>query len=712
MRRILVCALLAALWPAAAAAAPVDDVDPMVGTAPPGFVFPGAVVPFGMVQNSPDTMGEFAYSGYLATDPTIRGFSLVHLSGPGVRKAGDLPFMPTVGPIVSRDPYAYASPFSRAREHAEAGYYSVVLDASQTKVELTASEHAAMQRYTFPPSPQANVIVDVRRSVEGVHDGAFVQTGPNEITGWTRGRYPVHFVARFSRPFTKVDDLSVSFDTTTERAITMRAGISFVDAAGARRNLEAEAPDRRSFDDMRAAARQRWAAQLDRVRVEGGTALERRSFYTALYHALLHPNVFTDVDGRYLGADGRPHVAEGRTHYANFSSWDTYKAQNQLLALLEPQRYRDMLRSLLATYRESGKLPRWGEHSIDAAHMSGDPVIPMIADGACRSLLSDADRAELLEAAQDLVRRRPPELGELGFLPMKPGTTLEYGGADFALALLARRAGDDEAAAAALQRSLNYRNILDPETRWVRPRNADGSWHEPFSTTDETGFQEGNSWQYSWLAPHDARGLFDRMGGDAVAKKRLDHLFRVHPEAQNRVTFFGVAYRFDQHAPGNEHDMQVPWMYPFAGAPWRTQHELAEIRTLFRPTLDGLPGNDDLGSLSAFHVFSALGFGPVTPGAPIHVVGSPVFERATITPSKRQPFTVHAPGAAPTAPYVQSATLGGRPLERAWFHEAILTRKGGTLRLEMGSRPNRAWATAPDERPPSASDAPLSAFGC
>ncbi|HEX8084877.1 MAG TPA: GH92 family glycosyl hydrolase [Solirubrobacteraceae bacterium] len=707
---LLLLALLA--LPAAALGEPVDEVDPMVGTAPPGFVFPGAVVPFGMVQNSPDTMGEFAYSGYLATDPTIRGFSLVHLSGPGVRKAGDLPFMPTVGPIVSRDPYAYASPFDHARERAEAGYYSVVLDASQTKVELTASEHAAMQRYTFPPAAQANVIVDVKRSVEGVHDGAFAQTAPNEITGWTRGRYPVHFVARFSAPIAAHDDFSLRFDATAQRTITMRAGISFVDAAGARRNLEAEAPDARSFDDMRAAARERWRAQLNRVQVEGGTALDRRAFYTALYHALLHPNVFTDVDGRYLGADGKPHLAQGRTQYANFSSWDTYKAQNQLLAILEPARYRDMLRSLLATYREIGKLPRWGEQNIDAAHMSGDPAIPMIADAACRGLLSDADRTALYAAAQDLVARRPPELAQLGYLPTRPGTTLEYGGADFALALLARRAGDAPGAAAALQRSLNYRNILDPETKWIRPRDADGTWYEPFSPTDETGFQEGNSWQYSWLAPHDARGLYDRMGGDAAALERLDHLFRVPPEVENRATFFGIAYRFDMHAPGNEHDMQVPWMYPFAGAPWGTQRELSEIRTLFRPTLDGLPGNDDLGSLSAFHVFSALGFGPVIPGAPLHVVGSPVFTRATVQPFRGPRFTVEAPGASLTAPYVRRATLNGRPLDRAWFQEAALTKKGGTLRLEMGAEPNRDWATAPQQRPPSASDTPLSGFGC
>ena len=693
----LLLVLLACAQPALAA--PVDDVDPMVGTAPPGFVVPGAVVPFGMVQSSPDTEGEFAYSGYLSTDPTIRGFSLVHLSGPGVRKAGDLPFMPTLDPAVG------SAPFTKADEHAEAGFYRVRLGTG-IGVELTASTRAAMQRYTFPPGAPGHLIVDVTRSVEGTHEGAFAQRGDREIAGWTRGRYPVHFVARFDRPIVARGERSVTF---AARTVTMRVGISFVDEAGARRNLEAEAPDGRSFEDMRADARARWAEQLGRVQVEGGGALERRGFHTALYHAFLHPNVFSDVDGRYLGADGQPHVAAGRTHYANFSSWDTYKAQNQLLALVEPRRYRDMLRSLLATAREAGKLPRWGEQNLDAAHMSGDPVIPMIADGACRGLLSGTERAALYAAAQDLVARRPPELAQLGFLPMRPGTTLEYGGADFALALLARREGDAAGARAALARSLAYRATQDPETGWIRPRNADGSWYEPFSTTDETGFQEGNSWQYSWLAPHDARGLFDRMGGDAVALERLDHLFRAPGEVGSRLTFFGTVYRLDLHAPGNEHDMQVPWMYAFAGRPSGTQRVLADIRTLFRPTLDGLPGNDDLGSLSAFHVFSSVGFGPVTPGAPLHVVGSPAFPKATIRPAgSKRAITVEAPGAGPLAPYVQSASLNSRPLSRAWFHEDELR----TLRLVMGSRPDTTWATAGRDRPPSVSDAPLSAFGC
>ena len=622
-------------------------VDPMIGTVAPGFVFPGASVPFGMVQNSPDTDGEFAYSGYLYHDALIRGFSLVHLNGPGVRKAGDIPFIPFVGPLVSTEPRVIGSPWDRANEAASPGYYRVLLQKYATEVELTAATRAGMQRYTFPPTPEANVLVDVARSVEGVHDGDVTQTGPAEISGWAQGRYRVNFVARFDRPLTSFSRDGkagvATFDTTDDRVVTMKAGISFVDADGARRNLEAETGDGFDFEGMRAAARSQWNDVLSTVRVGGGTELEKRSFYTALFHAQQHPNVFSDVDGRYIGFDKAVHVAEGRTQYANFSSWDTYKAQNQLLAMLQPKRYSEMLLSLLADYREGGTLPRWGEQNFDASHMSGDPVIPMIVDGFCRGLLPEP--LAFYEAMKDLVVRRPAELAQLGYLPDRAGTTLEYGGADFALALMADRLGLTADRDRWLQQSLNYRNILDPETKWIRPRHADGSWLTPFDPMSDEGFQEGTSWQYSWLAPHDARGLYDRMGGDGVATERLNTLFALPPEVQTKATVFGIVYRTNQHAPGNEHDIQVPWMYPFAGQPWRTQDELREIQQIFRATPDGLPGNADLGSMSAWHVFSALGFGPVTPGAPFYVVGSPQFTRAEVQGvGMKKPFVIEAPG--------------------------------------------------------------------
>jgi predicted alpha-1,2-mannosidase len=445
------------------------------------------------------------------------------------------------------------------------------------------------------------------------------------------------------------------------------------------------------------------------VEIGSGNPLDRRAFYTALYHSFLHPNVFTDSDGRYRGQDDAIHVAEGRVQYSNFSSWDTYKAQNQLLALLQPARYRDMLRSLLADAREGGNLPRWAEQSIDPAHMSGDPAIPMIVDGACRGLAAGAELDALYEGALALRDRRPPELAALGYLPDRPGTTLEYGVADFALALLAHRLGRDEDAARLLADSLRYRNILDPETGWIRPRAADGSWHEPFLTTDETGFQEGNSWQYSWLVPHDARGLFDRMGGNEEVGRRFDIFFALPPEVQTRATLFGLVYRLPQYAPGNEHDIQAPWMPAFAGRPWQVARVLRDVRTLFRATIDGLPGNDDLGGLSAWHVFSAIGFGPVIPGAPLHVIGSPQFERATLHLDGAD-FTVRAPAASPLTPYVQAARLNGAPVTTSWIADRAV-RDGGMLDVDLGPTPS-AWATAPAAAPPSASDSPLSEFGC
>lgn len=718
-------------------------VDPMVGTLAPGFTVPGAATPFGMTQVSPDTGGPFAYSGYSWHDPRIQGFSFVHLSGPGVKKAGDIPLMPTVGPVTSSDPRSYASLYDHATETAEAGYYSVGLDSYGIDAELTASTRTGMQRYTFPPVPQANVLLDVSRSVEGVHAGSIEVVDSDTVRGWARGRYPVYFEADFSRPFTSYGTWSgstltpgsasaegngvggwVSFDALTSQEVTVSVGISFVDAEGARANLDAERGD---FDELRAAARQAWNAELAKVQVTGGTPLDQRTFYTALYHSLLHPNVFNDVDGRYVGFDGQVHLAEGRDQYANFSSWDTYKAQNQLLASVWPDRYRDMLLSLLADAQQGGKLPRWGEQNLDASHMSGDPAIPTIVDGYCRGVLADVPAEEvaaLYAEMKELVEGRQPAWQQRGYVPLQTsdsgaGTTLEYGVADFALALMADALGDDAQTAASLQDASSYRLLLDPETKWIRPRNDDGSWLTPFDPAlDETGFQEGNSWQYSWLAPHDARGLFDLMGGDAAAVERLDTHFSeavgskvpvAVAEAQSRATLFGLAYRTNQYAPGNEHDLQTSWMYAHAGQPSKVQSVQRQIQGVFRPTIDGLPGNDDLGSLSAWYLWSALGLGPVTPGAPFYVVGSPLFERAVLDLPGGNDVTIEAPGASLVGKYVQSASLGGAPLDRAWItHSELLM--GGTLRLEMGTAPAPDWGTA--SVPPSVSDSDLSAFGC
>src|SRR4051794_18332942 len=430
MRRAALLVLLLLALPAAARAADLAQyVDPTIGTFGTGWVFPGADVPFGMVQNSPDTLGPLVYAGYMGNDALIRGFSLVHESGIGVTDGGDLPFMPWVGNgTPPSDPMQYAAPFDHANEHAKAGYYSVLL-GNGISVELTAATHTAMQRYAFPPGVDPYVIVDPRHNNHGASDapnisaneGEFAQTGPDEITGSTfNGDYRVFFVARFDHPIAAVGANWVKFASqTAPNPVTMRVGISFVDKEGARRNLAAEAPPGATFDAMRRDAYAAWNTELQRVQVEGGTLADKRTFYTALYHALLHPNVFEDVDHRYRGFDDVIRTVEGRTQYANFSLWDTYKAENQLLATLFPGRYADMLRSLLAdAEQQGGKLPRWAQDNHDPGYMTGDPVIPMVADGVCRGVIDGDEAAQLYDRSVDLLGRRSPNLLAHGYLSL------------------------------------------------------------------------------------------------------------------------------------------------------------------------------------------------------------------------------------------------------------------------------------------------------
>jgi len=726
VRRLLLplIALLALSASAARAADVAQYVDPMIGTFAGGFTWPGADVPFGMVQNSPDTFTPVAgyqglvYSGYMYNDPEIRDFSLVHLSGPGVAKAGDLPFMPWVGSTPPTDPTQYATPFSHATEQASAGYYSVTL-ANGIKAELTSALRAGMQRYTYPAAVPAYLIIDPNHDNHGsTKGGGFTaKVGSKEITGFTQtDHYPVYFDAQLSAPVTAVGPNYVQFDPG--QTVTMRVGISFVDAAGAANNLAKT--HETTFEGMQADAYGAWNDELSKITVTGGTTGDLKTFYTALYHALLHPNVFNDADGRYRGFDNQIKDAGDTTQYANFSSWDEYKAENQLQATLAPDRYHDMLISLLRDAQQGGNLPRWAEENYDPAHMSGDPAVPMIVDGYCRGLLDSTEAQALYQRSVDLQALRPADWKQLGYEAFDKhdsgaGTTLEYGVADFSLGLMAHALGLDGDADKYKAQSENWKKLLDPSSLWIRPRNSDGSWYAGqtpagFDPTEPTGFQEGNSWQYSWLVPQDPRGLFDAMGGDAAAVQRLDHLFLEPAIVQNQQTFFGVEYHSDQWAPGNETDLGAPYLYPFAHQPAKTQAELAAARGDFLPTPNGEPGNDDLGGLSGFYVWAALGIGPFTPGAPLYMVGSPLFTSATIHLHNGKSFTIDSPAASVTNKYIQSATLDGAPFNDVWFDDHVL-RHGGTLHLEMGSQASD-WGAK--DAPPSVSDKNFSwdSFGC
>jgi len=771
------CALMVAgVAPASAVAATdlASYVDPMIGTYPPGFVNPGPVMPHGMVGLGPDTEGPLNYGGYHYVNNTITGFSHIHTSA-GVFRGGQIPVMPVAGDVILDDPVSqipgigteaspipgYSSPFSHAAETAEPGYYQVLLERYAIDAELTATERVGVHRYAFPPAQEASIVFDPARNLDGYDNTASVSIDDDIVTGHIDSRddnVKVFFAASFDQPVTSArtfKDGAFSDASTQEGARTgavltfapgtvveMKVGISFTDIQGALANLETEAGDR-TFDEIRAAARAAWNAALGKVEVEGGTDAEKTSFYTAMYHVQFFPNVFSDADGRYRGFDDAIRTADF-DHYTQFSLWDSYRGQNQLLAVISPDRYRDMVRSLLDMYRQGGKLPRWTFANRDPSHMSGNPVIPFIGEGWCRGALSDmtsADKDELLEAMRERTFNNPGgNYDELGYAPVPPlgthpggipkvdqlhdggggnaGTTLEYGIADFALALMADSRGVEAERDRLLDRALYYRNLLDPETQWIRPRHADGTWLEEFLPENDYGFQEGTSWQYSWLAMQDLAGLFELMGGNQAVEQRLDVFFNLPasgtvpvawPKVQNQATLFGLFYAGNQYAPGNEHDLQAPFLYNYAGAPWKTQAVARGAASLYTPTPDGLPGNDDLGALSGWLVWTMLGIYPMTPGAPVYTVASPVFEHATIHRPGDEDLVIAAPGSSSINRYVQTATLDGEALDKTWFTEA----EGNEVSLELGPLPNMAWGSAPEAAPPSLSSHPeLDGFGC
>jgi predicted alpha-1,2-mannosidase len=739
---------------------PVDYVDPLIGTLGGGFAFPGPDAPYGMVQVSPDTDGYLAYTGYMYHDQFIRGFSHHHIESMGVKSNGNLPFMPTIGPVTSADPRLYWSKFDHATEVAEPGYYSVLLEKYGIQAEVTAGTRVGMHRYTFPPAPQANVILDVGRSNKewepwdpstSVHQSSLNVIDDHTVTGTADSDqdYTIHFAAQFDRPFTefgawdKYGDAPVagkesgsgkgaggyvSFDTTSDRDVVVKVGISFVSRANALMNLNAEKPDW-DFDALRQKTRDQWADALGRIKVEGGTDADKKSFYTALYHAQQHPNLYSDVNGEYMGYDDEVHVASDHEHYANFSLWDTYRGENQLLATIEPGRYRDMLLSLLDVYEQTGRFPQWAMNDALPDYMVGDPVQMTVADGYCRGVLDGTDVDAFYDALRHqafVVRRQwNADYLDRGWVAGGGSETLEYALADFALGLMADSLGRDADRDALLARAHNYANVIDPSSGFARPRNADGSWESPYAPEEPDHFVEGTGWQYTWLAPHDLRGLFDLVGagrgGDQLVRDRLDTFFSTAagehstiavPEVQQKSTAFGILYAGNQYAPSNEHDLHAPYLYDYAGQPWKTQALVRGYQSLYRPTPDGLPGNDDLGSMSAWYVWSALGFYPVTGGAPVYAVGSPVFERAVIEPAGAgPPVVIDAPGASLAGKYVQSARLGEDDLARPWFtHDELFER--GHLALVMGPTANESWGSAVAAAPPSLTGHDLSAFGC
>jgi predicted alpha-1,2-mannosidase len=719
-----------------------------------GNTFPGATLPFGMVQFSPDTeqgFGKDERGSYLYHDTAIRGFSLTHLSGPGCPVFGDVPFMPVVGGLAvspAADPNAYRAKFSHERESASPGFYEVALDTG-VRVSLSATARTGFGVFTYPASNAATLLIDAGRNASGVTEAAWQADGDRRLSGWVasggfcgaRNKYKVYFAAEFDRPFVsagtwrgeKVTPGSravkgaktggfVTFDTTAERAVRMKVGVSYVSAENARLNLRAEQAGW-DFDAVRARARARWNDALGRIEVSGGTLAERRVFYTALYHTLLHPTIFGDADGRYLGFDDQVHSSRTHTQYTNFSGWDIYRSQIPLVAFLFPAEASDMMQSLVNAAHEGGGLPIWPVANDESGAMYGDPATASIASayafGARRFDTRAALAAMIRNATDPEVKSKTyparPALADYlkyGYVPMEqkglrgsPSVALEYETADFALAQFARAHGDMNTHREMMRRAQFWTRLFDPENRYVRGRWRDGSWlpgfdfkamlykpELPWRPESHKSYVEGNAVQYTWMIPHNMRTLFDRIGGNEAVVRRLDDFFKEFNAGPDRPYFF----------IGNEPVFPVPWAYNYAGQPWKTQHITRRVLTdLFTDTPGGIPGNDDLGATSSWIVFASIGMYPVTPGVGGFSLNSPLFPGIKIRMGKRgKTLRIVAEGASAGAPYVQELRLDGKPYESTWLPFERIAR-GATLRFKLGATPDTKWATAPDAAPPS-----------
>jgi len=768
----LVCLLLAAGSAHAASAgdAAYAAVDPFIGTGGEGHTYPGATVPFGMVQLSPDTQikpRKEAYgwaAGYRYDDQTIVGFSHTHFSGSGHSDLGDLLLMPISGEVrtergdVSQPGSGYTSRFRHQSETAQPGYYAVTLDDYGVRAELTASPRVGVHRYSFPKGKPAHVLVDMRTSLYDYPgkvlwsrlrvraDGTV--TGFRETRGWAPGRQ-LYFAMRFSRPLrgsalqdTEENVLYKGFpppgaDNPRQRAqiegrqllgvfdfgtpdagdkpLVVKVSISPVSEDNAIANLDAEVPGF-DFDQVRADARKQWTQALSAIDAQGDPA-QRTRFYTALYHTLLGPTLFMDSDGRYRGPDNAVHQARGWTNYSTFSLWDTYRALHPLLTLVQPpQRTSDVVNSLLASRRESayGILPVWAFHGLETWCMIGYHAVPVIADAYMKGI-GGFDADEALQAMVASADYGPYDgIGayrELGYVPIDEegeaaSKTLEYAFDDWTIYRVAQKMGRGDVASEFEKRAGNWKHAFDPATGFMRARKRDGSFREPFDPSASgygTDYTEGNAWQYSWYVPQDVAGLAAAHGGSDALLKRLDDVFDAKVDPKTFEHMEDITGLIGWYAHGNEPSHHVAYLYAYAGQPWRTQARLKQIMdTQYAARPDGLAGNDDLGQMSAWYVFSTLGFYPVAPGSNQYVIGRPFLPKATLNLANGRRFSVIAEGLDDRHTYIGDVTLNGKPLPRAWIsHEEILA--GGELRFRMQATPNKTWASDPAQHPYSMS---------
>jgi predicted alpha-1,2-mannosidase len=760
--------LVAAVPDAIAASLPTGhagEVDPRIGTGGDGHTFPGATVPFGMIQLSPDTaMPDFKHAykwaaGYQYSDPSIMGFSHTHFSGSGHSDLGDVLVTPIAGDVqlepgdATQPGSGYRSRFSHASEVEQAGYYAVTLSDYGIRAELTTGQRVGWHRYGFPAGKPAHVLLDLRPSIYDypgkvlwaslrVHAYGTV-TGCRDTRGWAPGR-ELCFAMRFSQPMTsrelynrEKDLVYKGFsgpgnqpedrDAQNGRALVgvfdfgqlkqpllVKVAISSVSEANAIANLDQDGKGW-DFDARRADAKAAWDKALSVIDVEG-SADQRTGFYTSLYHAMLAPTLSMDVNGEYRGPDHAVHHADGFDFYSSWSMWDVYRAEEPLMVLLRPDLSTSFIRSLIAAQQASpfGMLPVWAYQGLETWCMTGYHAVAIIADAYVKGVRGfDADKAlnGMVSTATYGDYGDLADYMKLGYVPIDKeveaaSKTQEYAYDDWTIAQMAKAMGKQDIAATFEKRATNWRNVWDPKTGFMRVKLSNGQWHEPFDPTFAgygSDYTEANAWQYSWYVPQDVAGLIGAMGGDAKFVAKLDQLFDAKVDPAQFKDVEDITGLIGWYAHGNEPSHHIAYLYDYAGAAWKTQQRLKQIMdSQYATRTDGLAGNDDLGQMSAWYVFTALGFYPVTPASDEYAIGRPFVPKAAIHLPNGRTFSVVADHMDDAHPYVGAVTLNGKPLDRVYLHHAEIL-AGGELHFTMQATPNEQWGQADAVRPAATS---------
>ncbi|SEB80242.1 GH92 family glycosyl hydrolase [Terriglobus roseus] len=747
----------------------VSDVDPFIGTGPEGHTFPGATVPFGMVQLSPDTqIRPFKQSykwaaGYRYEDTTILGFSHTHFSGAGHSDLGDVLLQPISGDVrlepgdIDKPESGYRSKFSHTSEKASPGYYAVTLEDYGIRAELTASARVGVHRYKYPAGKSEHVLLDLRSSIYNYPgkvlwsrvrvraDGTI--TGVRETRGWAPGRQQ-YFAMRFSQPMashelydreplpveykgfktpgsTPQDTQSIEgrgligvFDfASSSEPLVVKVALSSVSEDNAIANMTAEVPAF-DFESVHAAAAAQWQNALSVIEITAPEPV-RKSLYTAMYHALLAPSLSMDVDGSYRGPDNQVHKANGFHYVSSLSLWDTYRAEQPLMTLLQPpDRTSDLVNSLIASQQESpfGILPVWQFQGIETWCMIGYHAVPIIADAYLKGIKGFDEKAALNAMVASANYAPYGNLGtymKQGYVPVDndgeaASKTVEYAFDDWTIARTAAAMHRKDVASTFYKRAGYWRNNFNTADGFVEPRLVNGDYRKPFDPTKagaNSGFTEGNAWQYSWYQPQDEQGLIGLLGGPDRLVAKLDEMFDQKVDPAKYADVEDISGMIGQYIHGNEPSHHLPYLYMYAGQPWRTQARLKQIiDTQYKPAPDGLVGNDDLGQMSAWFVFTSLGFYPVAPGSNQYVLGRPFVDRAVLHLPNGKTLTIVADRLTETNAFVQSVTLNGKALDRSFVtHQELMS--GGELRFVMSPKDKAAWSLHAQQPPYSMSTA-------